>query len=57
MPTWLEPELHQEAIHKIREGDKSVSEEWMRLVTGRYAAIIQSNMDQIRAALRDLETR
>lgn len=56
MPAWLEPELFEEAIQGIREGDHTRSNEWLKLITSRYAAITQTNMDQIQAALRDLNT-
>lgn len=50
-PQWIEPEMRDEAIRRLREGDPSLSKEWLKLVTGRFAAITQSRMDQARAAI------
>ena len=47
-PQWIEPEMRDEAIRRLREGDPSLSKEWLKLVTGRFAAITQSRMDQAR---------
>lgn len=53
-PAWLEPDMHQRAIHQLRAGDSSVSEQWIKLVTARFFVIAEAHMDQARAAIRDL---
>lgn len=54
-PEWLEPELHAEAIARLREGDRTLADDWLSLVTGRFAAIVRSQSDQSMAAIRDLQ--
>jgi len=54
-PKWLEPELRAEAIRRLREGDHALVNEWLSLVTGRFAAFIDSQIDQTTASIRDLQ--
>ncbi|MFG0291878.1 MAG: hypothetical protein ACF8MJ_01855 [Phycisphaerales bacterium JB050] len=52
-PSWIEPAMRDEAIRRLREGDDSLSREWVGLVMGRFIAITLSRMDQTRAAICD----
>lgn len=52
-PSWIEPEMRDEAIRLLREGDFALSREWVKIVASRYSAITLARLDQAHKAICD----